>query len=78
MDDEELDDFVYMLADHVCDKINTDAVFTGGAPHINFDDPGLAQIVFDTYDDEIGVWKLKFNPELVLQDKPNAGLVSYE
>ena len=78
MDDEELPDFVYTLRDHVCASIDTDAEFTGGSPHINFDSPGLAQIVFDTYDDEIGVWKLRFDPKLVLKDKPNIGLVSYE
>ena len=77
-DDENLNDFSFMLSGHVCFKVDTTVEFDPGLPFTNFTDPNLPINVFEIYNLELATWRLRFNPELVLVNKPTTGLAMYE
>ena len=78
MEDQNLAGYANLLVEHVCGNIDIYATFPPAAPFTNFSDPNLGQIVFATYNSELSVWDLHFDPQLKVKQKANIGLVDYE
>ncbi len=69
--------FHLMVDEFLCPAINEATELPFQQPHFAFDET-LPQVVFDAFDNDLGTWNLKLNPELSLTIGLRPGLVVFE